>query len=448
MNNNDFHRDIILDSIADGVFTVDKNWYITSFNRAAEDITGISREKAIGQKCCDIFRADICQNACALKSTIEDENTVINRMVNIINSEGITVPISISTAVLRSESGDVIGGVETFRDMSTEEMLRKEIKNSYTFSDIIGRSHEIRKIFDVLPDIARSDSTVLIEGSSGSGKELFAKAIHNLSRRKSGKFIVVNCSALPDTLLESELFGYVKGAFTDARTDKPGRFALAEGGTIFLDEIGDISPFVQVKLLRIIQEREYEPLGAAKTEKADVRIITATNKILSELIAKGTFREDLYYRLNVIKISIPSLSARRQDIPLLVDHILRKFKARTGNEIDNISEETLDLLMRHDYPGNVRELENILEHAFVLCRGHTIELTHLPKEILEHYADNFGSASGETGDLSPIEKAESGVIIDLLKKHSGNKSIVSNILGIHKTTLWRKIKKYNLDLQP
>jgi len=439
-------HDTILDSIADGVFTVDENWEITSFNRAAEEITGVKRKEAVGQKCCDIFRADICQNACALRKTIESGKEVINHPVNIINSNGETVPISISTAVLRDKNGNIIGGVETFRDLSTIEILRKEINEKYTFADIISKNHEIIKIFDILPDIAVSSSTVLIEGPSGSGKELFAKAIHDLSERRDKPYVVVNCGALPDTLLESELFGYMKGAFTDAKQDKLGRFARAEGGSIFLDEIGDISSMVQVKLLRVLQEKEYEPLGAVSTVKANVRIIAATNKNLFDLIEKGEFREDFYYRLNVIKIVLPPLKKRRQDIPLLVEHFIRKFNAKMGKEIAEISNDTLDVLMSHDFPGNVRELENIIEHAFVLCRGSLIEIEHLPKELLETsrtHPDKFFLV-----EENPIEKAESNTILDALRIYDGDRQKAAKSLGMHKTTLWRKMKKYNITFPP
>ncbi|NQT11271.1 MAG: sigma 54-interacting transcriptional regulator, partial [Planctomycetes bacterium] len=258
-------RDVILNSIADGVFTVDRDWNITSFNRAAEKITGVPRQQAIGQKCFDVLHANICQGACALRETMESGRQRVDRRINILNSRGEKTPVSISTAVLRSENGEVIGGVETFRDLSAVELLRKEIHERYSFRDIISKNHEIRRILDILPDIATSNSTVLIEGPTGSGKELFARATHDLSRRARRKYVAVNCGALPDTLLESELFGYKKGAFTDAKKDKPGRFALAEGGTLFLDEIGDISTALQVKLLRILQEKEYEPLGGTST---------------------------------------------------------------------------------------------------------------------------------------------------------------------------------------
>lgn len=280
MNNEFITTKIILDSIADGVFTVDINLNITSFNRAAERITGISSKEAIGQKCFNIFHANICQTACALRETLTTGKEFIDLPVNILNYEGNIIPISISTALLKDESGNIIGGAETFRDLSAYEALKKEISRNYSVQDIISKNHEIQSIFEILPNIAESDSTVLIQGESGTGKELFARAIHNLSKRQRKPFIAVNCGALPENLLESELFGYKRGAFTDAKKDKPGRFALAEGGTLFLDEVSDLSPLLQAKLLRVLQEREYEPLGATTTLRADVRIIAATNRNL------------------------------------------------------------------------------------------------------------------------------------------------------------------------
>ncbi|HUL30822.1 MAG TPA: sigma 54-interacting transcriptional regulator, partial [Thermodesulfobacteriota bacterium] len=328
---------VILNSIADGVFTTDNDGRITFMNKAAEEITGFSCREAIGHHCFDVFRADICQSRCALKETLKTKKEMINLPATILKKGGQKVPISVSTAVLKSERGQIIGGVETFRDLSAIEELKKELSKKYTVGDIISKNHEIHDIFNILPNIAESDSTVLIQGASGTGKELFAKAIHNLSQRKAKSFIKVNCGALPDTLLESELFGYLKGAFTDAKKDKPGRFALANGGTIFLDEVGDMSSSLQVKLLRVLQEKEYEPLGATDPRKTDVRIIAATNKDLSTLVKEARFRDDLYYRLNVVKIDLPLLSQRREDIPVLIDAFIQKFNAKTGKQITCLS---------------------------------------------------------------------------------------------------------------
>ena len=436
------HTEAILDSIADGVFTVDLDWNITSFNRAAERITGVAREEAIGQKCFDVFRGDICQSACALRRSIETGDELVDRRVNILNSQGQQIQVSISTAVLRDDEGSVVGGAETFRDLTTIEMLRKEIRDRYTFADIISKNHEIQRIFDILPDIAASDSTILIEGPSGSGKELFARAIHNLSSRKRRRCVIVNCGALPDTLLESELFGYMKGAFTDAKKDKPGRFALADGGTILLDEIGEISTALQVKLLRVIQEKEFEPLGATVSVKSDVRIIAATNRTLTELVARGSFRDDLYYRLNVLKIVLPPLSRRREDIPLLIEHFVQRFRAKTGKDIDGVSEEVLAHLMRHPFPGNIRELENIVEHAFILCHGRTIEVEHLPSELAERGGPEAFDAP--LPSESPLRRAEGAAILEVLRRHGGNRRLAAAELGVHKTTLWRRMRRLGI----
>ena len=433
---------VILNSIADGVFTTDSEGKITFLNKAAEEITGFSSREALGRYCFDIFRADICQTRCALKETLKTKKEITNRPVTILNKAGKKVPISISTAVLRNEKGQIIGGVETFRDLSAIEELKKELSQRYTLGDIISKNHRIHEIFHILPDIAESDSTVLIQGASGTGKELFAKAIHNLSRRKTRPFIQVNCGALPDTLLESELFGYVKGAFTDAKKDKPGRFALANGGTIFLDEVGDMSPSLQVKLLRVLQEKEYEPLGATNPRKTDVRIIAATNQDLSTLVSGGKFRDDLFYRLNVVKIELPPLSQRKEDIPLLINTFIQKFNVRMGKKISGISDEALRLLLRYDFPGNVRELENIIEHAFVLCRGDLIDLDCLPKEITGPPGETGTSPSFD--EETPFAKAEAEVIGRTLKKYDGNRIKAAQELGIDRTTLWRKMKKYGL----
>ena len=425
----------ILDSIADGVFTVDRDWRITSFNRAAERITGFKREEAIGQYCYEIFRSDHCLERCPLRETMETGKEIVNKEVRVLDRFNRTVPVSVSTAVLRNERGEIIGGVETFRDLSLLKELEEEIREKYTFQDMVSRNPRMMELFRILPDIAQSDVTVLIVGESGTGKELFAHAIHKLSRRKDGPLIKVNCSALPETLLESELFGYVKGAFTDAKKDKPGRFKLAEGGTIFLDEIGDVSVAVQVKLLRVIEQKEFEPLGATYTEKVDVRIIAATNRDLEEMVKDGRFREDLYYRLNVMKVELPPLRERRDDIPLLVEHFIQKYNKKMGKEIEGVSEEAMRLLLNHTYPGNVRELENILEHAFILCKGRIILPEHLP-HYLHAKAPSLPAAS--------LREWEREMIKEALRRSGGNITSAARELGIHRTTLWRKMKKYHL----
>jgi PAS domain S-box-containing protein len=432
-------RDIILDSIADGVFTVDEEWRITSFNQAAEEITGIPREEAIGRPCCEVFKASICEGNCALRRTLETGHQIVNKAVYIITAEGERIPISISTALLRDQTGHTIGGVETFRDLTVVEDLRKELERKYTFSDIISKNHKMQELFDILPEVAESDSTVLIEGESGTGKELFARAIHNLSRRQRKPMITVNCGALPDTLLESELFGYKAGAFTDAKKDKLGRFALAEGGTIFLDEIGDVSPALQVRLLRVLQEKVYEPLGSMKSVVANVRVITATNKNLADLVAKELFRQDLYYRINVVKLTLPPLRRRMEDIPLLVGHLIARFNRLRGKDIAGVSPDVLAIFMNHDFPGNVRELENIIEHAFVLCRGNMILPAHLPQHLRPELEKIVSSSSASMREI------EAHFLRDCLDRNNWNRTITAQALGMHKTTLWRKMRRLGIE---
>jgi PAS domain S-box-containing protein len=435
-------KDIILDSIADGVFTVDDHWRITSFNRAAEQITGVCREEAVGQRCKDVLKADVCEKGCILRKTMQSGKSIVNRTVHIVNATGHRLPISISTALLKDEQGRIVGAVETFRDISVEEKLRKEIAERYSFEDIISKNHRMRQLFDVLPDVADSVSTVLLEGESGTGKELFARAIHHLSPRKRQPFIAVNCGALPDTLLESELFGYKAGAFTDAKKDKPGRFRLAERGTLFLDEIGDISPALQVRLLRVLQEKTYEPLGSVESVPSDVRIITATNRRLLELVREGKFREDLYYRIHVIRMELPPLRDRMEDIPLLADHFIRHFNVLQKKEIPGLSGEALACLVSYDYPGNVRELQNMIEHAFILCKSGLIEPHHLPENLsLSRCMESSGR--NETMNMKDLEAV---FITNMLRRHQWNRLKTAKALGIHKSTLFRKIKAMHIQI--
>lgn len=431
---------VILDSVADGVFTVDGEFRVTSFNRAAEEITGVPRDEALGRPCCEVFRASICEAQCALKETMHTGRSVVNRQVYILRPDGERVPISVSTALLKDRQGNIMGGVETFRDLRLVEQLRAEIARQYTFADILSKNAEMQRIFALLPAVAESDSTVLIEGESGTGKELFARAIHNLSSRRDKPLVTVNCGALPDTLLESELFGYKAGAFTDARKDKPGRFALAEGGTIFLDEIGDVSPALQVRLLRVLEGKTYEPLGGTESVKANVRVVAASNRSLADLVKAGTFRQDLYYRVNVIKVTLPPLRRRREDIPLLVDHFIARFNRLRERDIAGVSPEVLQILMNHDYPGNVRELENVIEHAFILCRGGLIRQEHLPDPLRP------AEAAPAVACVTTLQELEARFIYDALKRHAWNRAATAQELGIHKTTLWRKIKQLGLEV--
>jgi len=443
MKNDDFDpAQIILDSVADGVFTVDREWRISSFNRAAEDITGVPREEALGQRCCDVFRASICETGCALRDTLETGDPIVNKSVFIVDTEGSKRPVSISTAILRDREGRIVGGVETFRDLSHVEQLRKELEGRFGLGDIIGRSRAMRDLFEVLPAIGASEATVVIQGASGTGKELFARAIHQLSPRRDRRFVAINCGALPDTLLENELFGHVAGAFTDARRDKPGRFAHAEGGTIFLDEIGDISQAMQVRLLRVLQEHVYEPLGSVEPVAADVRVIVATHRDLAKLVEEGVFREDLYYRINVMKLELPTLKERREDIPLLVDHFVERFNRLQNKDVGGVSDEVLSLLMTYSFPGNARELENIIEHAFVLCNGGRIETKHLPPEISQgSEVPSVESRGGMT-----LREMEALQISLALHRHGGNRKAAAEELGIHPSTLFRKLK--DLEIEP
>ncbi len=431
----------ILDSIGEGIFTVNRKKEILFFNAPAELITGISSKEAIGQHCFDIIRCDLCHTRCPVQQTWETGKQISNLSAVITNVKGIRVPIEINTSLLWDEQGRVMGAVVAFRDLTEIEILRKELSGKYTFQDIISKSPRMRSIFDTLPVIAESDSTVLIQGESGTGKELVARAIHDLSKRKNGQIVDVNCGGIPDTLLESELFGYKKGAFTDAKTDKPGRIALAQGGTLFLDEVGEMSPALQVKLLRFLEQKIYTPLGGTETLSADVRIVSATHRDLQNEVQTGNFRDDLFYRINVIRIDLPPLRDRNEDIPLLVRHFVQRINARLGKNIHGISDEVLRILMNHSFPGNIRELENIIEHAAVLCRGSVIEIKDLPKDLTE----KVETIAGEKLLFSPLDSAEAEAIRRALKEYGGDRMRTAKALGISRSTLWRRIKRYGLD---
>jgi PAS domain S-box-containing protein len=434
----------ILDSITDGVFTVDADWRITFFNRAAQRITGVPRESAIGRRCAEVFRASICESACALAQTIQSGRPIVNKVVYIVDAAGTRIPISVSTAVLHDEAGRFAGGVETFRDLRQVTELRKALEARYSFHDIVGRSAAMREIFEILPVVAPHDTTVLIEGESGTGKELVARAIHDLSRRQRLPFVAVNCGAIPETLLESELFGYRAGAFTDARRDKPGRFAVARGGTLFLDEVGDITLGMQAKLLRVLQEREFEPLGATAPVRADVRILAATHRDLDTMVKQGAFREDLYFRLNVFRITIPPLRDRREDVPLLADHLLAKVASIHGKDLGGFSEDALRRLLEYDYPGNVRELENAIEHAAILCQDGLIHARDLPASFRAAAAGTAEAHSNRAP--ASLRELELLAITDSLRRHGGNRTAAARALGIDPSTLYRRLKAARVPL--
>ena len=432
----------ILESISDGVFTVDSDWRVTSFNRAAEVITGIPRKEALGRLCSEVFKSSMCEAECALMRTRKSGKPIINKSGYIIDASGNRIPISVSTAVLYDEDGKVIGGAETFRDLSEVVALRKELQGRLRIGDLVSHSQAMQPVFEMVPSLAASSTTVLIQGETGTGKELLARAIHGMSPRQLKPFVAVNCGALPDTLLESELFGYKKGAFTGATRDKPGRFALAGGGTLFLDEIGEMSPALQVRLLRVLQEQTYEPLGATRSERSHARILVATNRDLADMVKKGEFRQDLYYRINVISVELPPLRRRKDDIPLLVEHFVDRFNNLQQKSVTGFTPGAYSLLMAHDWPGNVRELENIVERAFVLCSGKWLGSEHLPGELT-----GFRPQTVKPGGMETVIRAAEGQsILDALQRNSFNRAAAARELGIHKTTLYRKIKALDLPL--
>jgi PAS domain S-box-containing protein len=434
---------LIFDSIPHGIFTIDAAGRITSFNRTAEKLTGYDREDVLGRACAAVFQADICETSCPLKRSIHTFERTQDREVTIVTKSGRKRPIAISTAALVSPQGEVLGGVEMFRDLSTVHALRKQLHGTYVCDDIVSKSPKMQRIFELIPLVASSQSTVLIEGASGTGKELVARAIHNQGPRHDKPFVAVNCAALPESLMESELFGYRRGAFTDAKADKPGRFELANGGTILLDEVGELPQGVQAKLLRVLQQREYEPLGATAPVKADVRVIASTNRDLEAAATNGDFRQDLYFRLAVVRIQLPPLTERREDIPLLTRHFIDRFNALQGRRIRQCSERALSALMSYPFPGNVRELENAIEHAFVVCVGEVINLEDLPIHIVEVARE--GPTEPAEDLESPLEAAEAETIRSALERNDGNRAATAGHLGISRSTLWRKMKRYGIE---
>lgn len=431
----------IFSSVKEVIITVDMSFKVTEANQATERICGISARDMIGREfmdCpmqCSKFCIDVLRKSLTNKSHIKEYRIECGHHLH----EGQLV--SVTSAPLKDENGEYTGAVLVIRDISLLKDLERKLKERYQFHNLIGFSKSMQSIYHLMEDLANLETTVLITGESGTGKELVAQALHYSGQRAFKPFLAVNCSALTESLLESELFGHVKGAFTGAIKDKQGRFQAANGGTILLDEIGDISQLVQLKLLRVLQDKIIERVGDAEPIKVDVRVITSTNKDLKEKVRRGEFREDLYYRLKVVEIALPALRERREDLPLLIDHFCRLFNNRFNRNIEGVSQEVLKIFMRYPWYGNVRELEHTMEHAFILCRSSVITSEHLPVE-LQALALNE-QYEGPKATAVPFLTADS--IINALTKTRWNKTKAAALLGISRRTIHRKIRDFQID---
>jgi PAS domain S-box-containing protein len=418
--------------LEDGVMVLDADRRVLYMNAAAARITAMDPGEARGKPCSQVLRSDRCGGDCLLDRSLEREGPAESRQVQMVDALGSRRLLSMTALAVPGEDGELEYAVEVFRDLSSAGSLRGLEKVGGLYS----MNSRMLEIFEMVPLVADSGSSVLLCGESGTGKELLARAIHDSGPRSEGPFVPVNCAAIPDTLLESELFGHRKGAFTDARANKPGRFALARGGSIFLDEIGDLSAAIQAKLLRVLQDGSFLPLGAVEEERTDARVIAATNRPVDRMVEEGEFRADLYYRINVVRIDIPPLRERMEDVPLLVEHFVSRFNAELDRDIEGVTDAALSALMAYDYPGNVRELENIVERAFVLCREGTIDLRHLPREIV-------GGGRAPAG-ADGLERLEASYLLNALRRNGWNRAQTARELGIHKTTLYRKMKRYGI----
>ena len=430
--------DAIFNCNIEGTFTIDNDWTVTSFNNSAERITGFRKNEAVGRKCWEVFKSRLCRNGCHMERTIVKGKPSIENELEIVKKNGTIVPIRVNSSILRNNKNERIGAVETFMDVSEMRNLSEHLRERYRYDNIIGRNKEMERVFTLLDSVSQTDTTVLVTGESGTGKELVARAIHLNSPRAKGPFVALNCSAFAESLIESELFGHERGAFTGAVKTKAGKFEMAQGGTLFLDEIGDISLPVQTKLLRVIETRQFERVGGNRTIKMDTRIIAATNKILPDEIEAGRFRKDLFYRINVINIHLPPLTERMDDFPLLVNHFISSFNEKFVRKVARFSPEAYDLLTRYNWPGNVRELENVVEHSFVLSGQDVIAPECLPERIRKPVK----AESVKT--LSTIKGAEREVIVGVLKKHNGSRVKAAAELGINPSTLWRKMKRLGI----
>jgi PAS domain S-box-containing protein len=442
----------VVDTMMDGLMVVDPEGIIVSINKAMEVITGYSKQELLGQSC-EILDCDTCfgtraeghDKYCALFK----EGQVSRKRCVLTTKNGNDLHVLKNAAILRDSTGQVIGGVETLTDLSEvvskEQVisrLRRELSGKDGFQGILGRSPAMLEVFDLISSAAHSEAPVVIHGESGTGKELVAAAIHRLGPRKKGPFIKVNCAALSESLLESELFGHVKGAFTGADRTRVGRFEAANSGDIFLDEIGDLPLSTQVKLLRVLQEKEIEKVGDHRPVPIDVRILAATNKDLGKLMAEGRFREDLYYRIGVIPIHLPPLRDRREDIPLLADTFINRIRLKTGKAITGMGKQAMDFLMTYDWPGNVRELINLIEYAFVLCPGGEIGLDNLPVRLTGQ------ATSAPPRRISPKSGSveERKQLLEALEAAGGNKSQAARMLGISRVTLWKRLKIHDIQV--
>lgn len=431
------HLAAVLDSVADGVFTVDTQLLITWMNRAAERITGFSRQEAVGQPCCEIFRTDICFSDCPVRQAMNQQADVLERRVNILDRFNREVPISISAAVLEDDQGQICGGVETLRDLSRIQALEKAVKGQEGFCGMLSRNRRMQELFRVMPQVAESEATVLIQGESGTGKELVARALHDLSPRQQGPLVVLNCGAMPEQLLEAELFGVKRGAYTGAVSDRQGRLAQAEGGTLFLDEIGDLPLPLQVKLLRVLENGEYQALGASRSQQANVRFVAATHQDLADMVAQGSFRRDLYHRIHVVNLQLPPLRQRPEDVPLLLEAALEQASGRYNRRVRGFTAEALQVLLEYPYYGNVRELFNVVERAVILASGEWIDKQQLPQ--LE-----YGSHEGLAASLHFHAKRPSAAYLQQVMQGCRNRQEAARQLGVNRSTLWRWLKHYGL----
>jgi len=427
-------RDEILDSIGEGLLTVDKNFKINFFNRAAEEITGYKREEVLNQFCKYVFKCELCETKCPIGLILESGNPLYDFRSNIEIKDGSRKPIKLNAAILKNESDQPIGGVISFRDLSEIESIKKDVGSAGNYFGIIGHGKAMQDIFSLVQEIADSDAPALIQGESGTGKEMIANAIQVTSKRKEKPFVKVNCAVFPETLLASELFGHVKGAFTDAVKDRPGRFEIANEGTIFLDEIAEMPLQTQVQLLRVLQEGTFERIGESIPRVVDVRVIAATNLKINDALKNGKLREDLYYRLNVIPIVIPPLRERPEDIPHLVNSFIKEYSKIYNKVINDIDDRALEILMNYYWPGNVRELENVIEYMVVRAKNEAIQLENLPSSIKSAFETR--KPAEEFKRESPSE------LLQLLEKHRWNKTKVAEELGIGRTTLWRMLKNH------